>query len=76
MFKCQGVILKGRMEIRLGGMPRISGLCKEAQIRDSQGVNQLLFFSDPAVVCLCSKDGINKEKESKDQTVYGNEKQV
>jgi len=69
MFQCQGVILKGRMEIRLGGMSRISGLGKEAQIRYPQGANQLLFFYDPAVVCLCSKDGMNKEEASKDKAV-------
>lgn len=76
MFQCQGVILKGRMEIRQVGMSRISGLGKEAQIRYPQEANQLFFFYDPAVVSLCSKEGMNKEEASKEQAVYGDEEQV
>lgn len=64
------------MKIRLGGMPGISGLCEETEIRYPQGVDQLLFFYDPAVVYFCREDGVDQEKEGKDHAVYGDKKQV
>lgn len=64
------------MEIRLGGMPGVSGFCKEAQISYSEGLNQPLFFQNSGVVCICGKDRMNKEKEGKDDPIDGNEKQV
>ena len=64
------------MEIRLGRVPGVSGLCKETQIGYSQGLNQSLFFHDSEVMILCGKNGMDKEKEAKDDPVYGKEKQV
>jgi hypothetical protein len=41
MFQCQGRILKGSMEIRLAGMPRVPGFRKEAEVSQPVALDQL-----------------------------------
>jgi hypothetical protein len=66
MFQCHWMILKSRMEIRLGGMPRIARFGKKAQVRYLQSANQLFFCCDTALVDLRRKNGMSKQKKNQD----------
>jgi hypothetical protein len=76
MFQRHGMILKGRMKIRLTGVPRITGLSKKTYIRYPQGFNQLFLFNDAAIVGLVNKIGINKEEKKQYQAVYRDKNQI
>ena len=76
MLQGHGVILKGRVEIRLGGVPCIAGFRKEAQIRYGQGTDQLFFRRDTALVGLVGQNGKNQDQKKKERPIYGNVEQI
>ena len=44
MLERHGMVLEGGVQIRLGQMPGVAGLGKQAKIGKAQLLNQLFFF--------------------------------
>ena len=76
MLEAHGVVLEGRMQIRLGQVPGVARLCEQTQIGELQLADQLLFLlDDPRIVCR-TKQRMNHHQESKHADAEKNENDI
>jgi hypothetical protein len=62
MFQCSRVILKGRVEIGLGGMAGVARLREKGQIRQIQGCNDSSHTIDQRKIGLLLKIGMDEHQ--------------
>ena len=65
MFEREGMILKRRVEIGLGQMPRIAGFCKETKVRKVKSTDQLTLFFENWPYCPFPVGGMDKHDTQK-----------
>ncbi len=74
MFKRHGGILKRRMPVGLAEMAGVTGLRKEAEIRQLPIPHHLLFLFDPGAIHSCSIEGMTNEQDQ-NNSLRQNEKE-
>lgn len=67
------MILKGGMQVRLGGMPRVPGLGEKAQIRDVEGPDKPFLFHQVPLKPVGRQKGMKEKEKSKQQAAEGRE---
>ena len=65
MFEGEWVILKRRVEIGLGKMPRIAGFCKETKVRKIKSTDQVTLFFENRLCCPFPVGGVDKHDTQK-----------
>ena len=66
MLQGHGMILKGRMQIRLGEMPRIPGLGEQAEVREGEFSNQSAFLLQCLLVIFKIEPWLNEQEKAKE----------
>ena len=76
MLQCHGVILKSRIQVRLGGMSRVPRLREKTEVCDAEFLDKPFLLPYTVLVVSETQKRMNKEQQNKSRPARRHEEQI